>query len=171
MTMGEFKQELLRINNKVNMEVFNQGLLSQRVDIICNRAVITAKNRRVSVLSISENMDRNTTEIMDRILIIRFKQRFLEEMEKHFGIRPLAHLKDYDPELEISISVTLFEKDIEELLPGLQVRETESEKKAGSKAGKKSARNTADADFSKMGKNAIGAQKSAGHACLGAGAD
>lgn len=125
MQMGEFKQELLRINNKVNMEVFNQGLLQQRVDIIWNRVVITAKNRRVSVLSISHEMDRNTTEIMDRILIIKFKQLFLDEVERCLGIRPLAHLKDYEPDLELSISVTVFDKPVEELLPELSVRREE----------------------------------------------
>ena len=40
MLMGEFKQEILRINNKVNMEIFKQGLLTQRVDVMHNRAEI-----------------------------------------------------------------------------------------------------------------------------------
>ena len=123
MQMGEFKQAVLRINNMVNMEVFNQGLLTQRCDVIWNRVMITARNRRVSVLSISNEMDRNTTEIMDRILIIRFKQRFLEEMERCFGVRPLTHLKDYDPDLELSISVTVFEKPVEEMLPSLELKQ------------------------------------------------
>ena len=63
MLMGEFKQEILRINNKVNMEVFKQGLLTQRVDVMHNRAVIVAKNRRVSLLSLPYEMDRASTEI------------------------------------------------------------------------------------------------------------
>ena len=121
MHMGEFKQEILRINNKVNMEVFNQGLLSQRVDIFRDKVLITAKNRRVSVLSISHTMDKNTTEIMDRVLIVRFKELFCAEVEEELGLKVLSHLKDYDPELEISVSVSIFEKPIEELLPDLKV--------------------------------------------------
>lgn len=121
MQMGEFKQEILRINNKVNMEVFNQGLLSQRVDIFRDKVLITAKNRRVSVLSISHTMDKNTTEIMDRVLIVRFKELFCTEVEEELGLKVLSHLKDYDPELEISVSVSIFEKPIEELLPDLKV--------------------------------------------------
>lgn len=121
MQMGEFKQEILRINNKVNMEVFNQGLLSQRVDIFRDKVLITAKNRRVSVLSISHTMDKNTTEIMDRVLIVRFKELFCAEVEEELGLKVLSHLKDYDPELEISVSVSIFEKPIEELLPDLKV--------------------------------------------------
>ena len=121
MQMGEFKQEILRINNIVNMEVFNQGLLSQRVDIFRDKVLITAKNRRVSVLSISHTMDKNTTEIMDRVLIVRFKELFCAEVEEELGLKVLSHLKDYDPELEISVSVSIFEKPIEELLPDLKV--------------------------------------------------
>ena len=121
MQMGEFKQEILRINNKVNMEVFNQGLLSQRVDIFRDKVLITAKNRRVSVLSISHTMYKNTTEIMDRVLIVRFKELFCAEVEEELGLKVLSHLKDYDPELEISVSVSIFEKPIEELLPDLKV--------------------------------------------------
>ena len=121
MQMGEFKQEILRINNKVNMAVFNQGLLSQRVDVFRDKVLITAKNRRVSVLSISHTMDKGTTDIMDRVLILRFKELFLAEVEKELGLKVLSHLKDYDPELEISVSVSIFEKPIEELLPDIKV--------------------------------------------------
>ena len=69
MLMGEFKQEILRINNKVNMEVFKQGVLTQRVDVMHNRAVIVARNRRVSLLSLPYEMDKASTEVMDRTLM------------------------------------------------------------------------------------------------------
>lgn len=120
MLMGEFKQEILRINNKVNMEVFKQGLLTQRVDIMHNRAVIVAKNRRVSLLSLPYEMDKASTEIMDRTLINIFKQHFIRLMKDELGVTVVAHLKDYDPDIEISASVTFFEKPVEELLKELK---------------------------------------------------
>lgn len=119
MLMGEFKQEILRINNKVNIEVFKQGLLTQRVDIMHNRAVIVAKNRRVSLLSLPYVMDKASTEIMDRTLINIFKQRFIQLMQEELGVTVVAHLKDYDPDHEIAISVSFFERPVEELLPEL----------------------------------------------------
>ena len=120
MQMGEFKQEVLRINNKVNMEVFHQGLLSQRVDVLREKVLITAKNRRVSVLSLVDETDKGTTEIMDRALIAQFKRLFILEMEEELGVKVLANLKDYDPGLEISVSLSIFEKPVEELLPELK---------------------------------------------------
>ena len=119
--MGEFKQEVLRINNKVNMEVFKQGLLSQRIDVFRNEVVITAKNRRVNVLAFGA-LDKQTTDMMDRALIVRHKKVFAEMMRDELGVTVLSHLKDYDPDLEISASVTIFERNIDELLPELHLR-------------------------------------------------
>lgn len=121
MQMGEFKQEVLRINNKVNMEVFKQGLLSQRIDVFRNEVVITAKNRRVNVLAFGA-LDKQTTDMMDRALIVRHKKVFAEMMRVELGVTVLSHLKDYDPDLEISASVTIFERNIDELLPELHLR-------------------------------------------------
>ena len=121
MQMGEFKQEVLRINNKVNMEVFKQGLLSQRIDVFRNEVVITAKNRRVNVLAFGA-LDKQTTDMMDRALIVRHKKVFAEMMRDELGVTVLSHLKDYDPDLEISASVTIFERTIDELLPELHLR-------------------------------------------------
>ena len=121
MQMGEFKQEVLRINNKVNMEVFKQGLLSQRIDVFRNEVVITAKNRRVNVLAFGA-LDKQTTDMMDRALIVRHKKVFAEMMRDELGVTVLSHLKDYDPDLEISARVTIFVKNIDELLPELLLR-------------------------------------------------
>ena len=118
MQMGEFKQEVLRINNKVNMELFKQGLLSQRINVFRNEVVITAKNRRLNALSFAA-LDKQTTATMDRALIICYKRVFIDTIERELGVKVLAHLKDYDPDLEISASVTIFEKNIDELLPEL----------------------------------------------------
>ena len=106
MQMGEFKQEVLRINNKVNMELFKQGLLSQRINVFRNEVVITAKNRRLNALAFAA-LDKQTTATMDRALIICYKRVFIDTIE---------------PDLEISASVTIFEKNIDELLPELHLR-------------------------------------------------
>ena len=124
MQRGEFKQEILRINNKVNMVVFGQGLLAQRVEVFGNKVLIVAKNRRVKVLAQVENMDKDTTDLMDRALIVKHKQCFIEAMKEEMGVTVLSHLKDYDPKLEISISVSIFEEPIEDLIPKLKLQQT-----------------------------------------------
>lgn len=116
MLMGEFKQEILRINNEVNMTVFSQGLLAQRAEVFGDKVLIVAKNRRVRALHLVDELDRKATEAMDRALIYQHKRLFIEEVQRQLGLTVLSHLKDYDPKLEISISVSIFEKPVEELI-------------------------------------------------------
>ena len=125
MRLGEFKCEVLRINNKANMEVIKQGLLEQHINIFRNEVVIIAKNRRLNVLAF-DVLDKQTTEMMDRALIVRHKKVFIDLMKQELGVTVLSHLKDYDPKLEISASVSIFEKDIEEPLPEIESHRTAS---------------------------------------------
>jgi uncharacterized protein YbcI len=115
--MGEFKQEIIKVNNKVNMEVFNQGLKAQKVEVLQDKVLIIANNNRVKALALIDNRDRQATKLMDIALLQEFKERFGAALEEHLGIKALSHLKDYDPKLELSISITILEKPVEELLP------------------------------------------------------
>jgi uncharacterized protein YbcI len=123
MQMGEFKQEIIKVNNLVNFEVFGQGLRKQKVDVFQDKILIIANNNRVKVLSMVDAIDRTTTKLMDIALIMEFKDRFIAAMEERLGLKVLSHLKDYDPKLEISVSVTIMDRPIEDILPGLTLRE------------------------------------------------
>jgi uncharacterized protein YbcI len=122
MLLGEFKQEIIRINNKVNIEVFGQGLKSQRVEVFHDKVLIIANNTRVKVLYLVDRTDNFTTKIMDIALIMEFKDRFIAALNECLGITALAHLKDYDPKTEISVSVTILDRPVEELLPIIEVK-------------------------------------------------
>ncbi|MDL2236077.1 Na-translocating system protein MpsC family protein [Christensenellaceae bacterium OttesenSCG-928-L17] len=122
MQMGEFKQEVMKLNNRVNMEVFNQGLHRQKVDIIQDKILITAHNNRVKVLSVVDKYDMDTTRRMDLALIKEFKERFILYMLEDLGVTVLTHMKDYDPKLELSLSVTILTQPVEELLPHLKTK-------------------------------------------------
>jgi len=121
MQIGEFKQEIMKVNNWVNMEVFNQGLKNQKVEIIQDKVLIIAHNNRVKVLSVVDEKDTVATRMLDLALIMEFKKRFMRAMEEHFGIQILTHMKDYEPKLELSVSVTIFDRPVEEFLPYLKV--------------------------------------------------
>lgn len=119
--VGEFKQEIMKVNNRVNMEVFNQGLKHQKVEIIQDKVLIIAHNNRVKVLSVVDKNDTMATRMLDLALLMEFKSRFIMAMQDHFGITVLTHMKDYDPQLELSFSLTIFDRPVEDFLPGLQV--------------------------------------------------
>lgn len=122
MLLNDFKKEMLRINNAVNMEVFNQGLHQQRLEIVGDKVIIIARNNRVKVLSVMDKCDPVFARSADIVLLSEFKRRFVEVAEEHFGVPILSFLKDYDSKLEMSVSVTFYSHPIEELLPMMNVQ-------------------------------------------------
>jgi hypothetical protein len=125
MLVGEFKQELLKVNNNVNIEVFHQGLHHQRVEIVGDKVIIIARNNRVKVLSVLDKCDPMMARMADIALLAEFKRNFIKTVETHFGVPILSFIKDYDPKLEMSVSVTFYHKPIDELLPLMNLRPIE----------------------------------------------
>jgi len=122
MLLGEFKQELMRLNNRINMEIFGQGLIWQRMEIFGDKVLIIAHNKRVKALTSIDRQDSLHSKLTDIALIMDFKERFIKLVEDTMGVKVLAHLKDYDPRTELSFSVTIFEKNIDELIKGIQLK-------------------------------------------------
>jgi len=114
--LGEFKQEFMRLNNKINMEVFGQGLIWQRMEIFGDKVLIIAHNKRVKALASIDRQDNLHSKLTDIALIIDYKERFIKNVEEAMGIKVLAHLKDYDPVTELSFSVSILEKDVDKLI-------------------------------------------------------
>lgn len=116
MLLGEFKQEFMKLNNKVNMDVFGQGLRWQKMEVIGDKIFIIANNPRIRALSSIDKQDYIHSKMTDIALIYDYKERFVKAVEESLGIKILTHLKDYDPISELSFSVSVMEKDVEELL-------------------------------------------------------
>lgn len=119
MLIGDFKQVFMKMNNRVNMEIFGQGLVWQRMEIFGDKVLIIAHNKRVRALTSIDQKDNITSKFIDIALIVEFKEKFIKYMQEELGIKILTHLKDYDPVTELSFSVTLLEKPVEELLKEL----------------------------------------------------
>ncbi|MDX9871237.1 MAG: Na-translocating system protein MpsC family protein [Clostridia bacterium] len=119
MQLGDFKQAFMKINNKVNMEVFGQGLVSQRLEIFNDKVLVIGHNKRAKVISTIERKDSITSKLIDIALIVEYKELFIKYMQEELGVKVLTHLKDYDGDSELSFSVTFLEKPVEELLKEL----------------------------------------------------
>jgi hypothetical protein len=62
MQPGEFKQEIMRINNAVNQEMFGLGLRWQKVHVIDDKVLVLANNQRVKALATLSAKDRGATK-------------------------------------------------------------------------------------------------------------
>ena len=57
MISGEFKQSVMRLPNKVNQHIFGQGLVWQKVELLEDKLIIIAHNKRVHALSAIDKND------------------------------------------------------------------------------------------------------------------
>ena len=96
-SIGDFKQEVIKINNQINEEMYGRGLDWQKIDILGDKIIILALNRRISVLKHVDEKDAFTARLMDLALLNEFKIRFKERFEERFRLKIRTILKDYDP--------------------------------------------------------------------------
>jgi hypothetical protein len=113
--LGKFKQEILRINNEVNQELYDFGLIWQKVDILGNRISILAKNRRIHALAKIDDKSYFTTRLMDLALLNEFKLKLKEKFEENFPEYPIKSvMKDYDSKAELAATFIILEEDVTE---------------------------------------------------------
>lgn len=114
--LGDFKQEVMKINNRVNEEMYGRGLDWQKVEIIGDKIIIIALNRRISVLKHLDNKDNFTARLMDLALLNEFKVRFKKNFEEATGLEIRSILKDYDPVNQLAGTIIITVEPVEEFL-------------------------------------------------------
>ncbi|MEQ8439245.1 MAG: Na-translocating system protein MpsC family protein [Ilumatobacter fluminis] len=114
MSVGELKQEILRLYNAVNQDMWGIGVRQQRVDVFSDRILIVAEHQRVPVLEILDAEHRDLTRAVDAALIDENKRRLGELLESTLGLGIRAILKDYDPETQLSATVVMLREGIGE---------------------------------------------------------
>lgn len=114
--LGDFKQEIIKINNKTNEEMYGRGLDWQKIDIIGDKIIILALNRRISVLKHIDGKDSLTARLMDLALLNEFKVRFKTYFEETFGLKVRSVLKDYDPVNQLAGTIVITVEPVEEFL-------------------------------------------------------
>lgn len=110
-TIGELKQELIRINNEVNQELFGFGLKRQKVLIEEDKIFIVAINSRVTPLQALHGKDDFTSRIADLALLQEFKARLFSKLIGLFGSGVLTVMKDYDPKTELAGTIIVLRGD------------------------------------------------------------
>jgi len=118
--IGELKQEIIKLNNQINEEMYGRGLDWQKIDIIGDKIVVLSLNRRISVLRHVDERDAFTSRLMDLALLNKFKMRFQEEFEEKFNFKIRTILKDYDPINQLAGMIILVTEPVEEYLSKIQ---------------------------------------------------
>lgn len=111
--IGDFKQELIKINNKVNEEMYGRGLDWQKIDIIGDKIIVLSLNQRISVLRHIDEKDSLTARLMDLALLNEFKIRMKSYFEEKFQLNIRSILKDYDPVNQLAGMIIVTEEPVE----------------------------------------------------------
>lgn len=109
---GQLKQNILRIYNAINMQMFHIGVQRQSVDFIGNKIIVVSINSRVPALKLLEPEHPETVQQVDYLLSCRFKKRIRAELEAQLGFRIVTVFKDYDAETEFSGTTILLDRDV-----------------------------------------------------------
>ncbi len=110
---GELKQEIIKIYNSINQEIFGTGIKSQKVDISGDKVFIFATHKRIPALKILDGSNRSLTASVDILLMEANKRMLKQQIESKLGLEVKLVLKDYDPETELSGTVILFKEPLE----------------------------------------------------------
>lgn len=108
------KQEIIKIYNTVNQEIFGVGVRSQKLEILNDKIIITATHKRIPALKILDDIDRMLTTHVDKALTDSNKNFLKQPIEDIVGIPIKVILKDYDPYTEYSATLIIFQNTLEE---------------------------------------------------------
>lgn len=104
------KKSIAQAYNKVNQEFYATGVISQRINVCCDRLIIFAQHKRIPAFKVLSENFKELTAYADAALIVEFKSRLKKEIEEVTGYKVTSVLKDYDPETEHACCVIIFDE-------------------------------------------------------------
>ncbi|SDJ78500.1 Na-translocating system protein MpsC family protein [Paenibacillus naphthalenovorans] len=110
---GVLKQEIIKIYNSINQEIFGTGIKSQKIEISGDKVFIFATHKRIPALKVLDESNRSLTASVDTLLMEANKRMLKEQIESTLGLEVRLVLKDYDPKTEFSGTVILLKEPLE----------------------------------------------------------
>jgi len=113
LSTSQLKQEIIKIYNTVNQELFGIGIKSQRIEIMGDKVFIYAVHKRIPALKILDETQRLLTRTVDSSIIEANKQLLASKIEETLALPVHVIFKDYDPRTEMALTVIVFKEPIE----------------------------------------------------------
>jgi hypothetical protein len=111
--VGVLKQEIIKIYNSINQEIFGIDIKSQKIEFLGDKVLIFATHKRIPALKILDEINRSLTASVDSLLMEVNKKMLKEQLETVLGLDVRLVLKDYDPVTEYSGTVIVLGQVIE----------------------------------------------------------
>lgn len=116
-SISALKNDIMRLNNKVNMDLYGHGIKTQKVYLVHDEVImIVADNKRISALAALDSCGYNTSSI-NLVLLNLFKKRLREELQNELGLSIKSILKDYDNPTQTAITNIVLKEPLTDLMP------------------------------------------------------
>lgn len=96
-SQGNLKQDIIRLYNQINQEMFNIGTKWVKIEIFGRYILILAKHRRIPSSTLLDKKAPILSRMIDVILLDEFKDKLKFEFSNKFEFEIDYILKDYDP--------------------------------------------------------------------------
>lgn len=106
------KKDVIRMYNKINMEIYEAGVSQHKIETSDNRLMIFAIHRRIPALKV---MRENFSELVSHAntaIASEFKKKFRIEFEQATGLKVVSILKDYDAITQYTCTIIYFDHPI-----------------------------------------------------------
>jgi uncharacterized protein YbcI len=108
------KNEVIKVYNSVNQELFGIGVKSQKLEILGDKILIFATHKRIPAMKSLDESNRALTIQVDRAVTELNKLHLKAQIEPIVGVPIKVILKDYDPFTEAAATIIIFEEELEE---------------------------------------------------------
>ncbi|MCT2537115.1 hypothetical protein NC661_05910 [Aquibacillus koreensis] len=108
----------MKQNNQVHQDIFKAGVLEQQVSFMENKIIILARNKRIPVLEIISEASTDTSQLIDRIVNLKYKKLLEVRLVERFNFDIEIVLRDYDPTKGMNVAIIVLKRNIEEYLAG-----------------------------------------------------
>lgn len=110
----KLRHEIVKAYNTINQDIFAVGVSEQKVELLGNKFIITARHKRAAVLQTLDQEYHTMGRCVDTFLVEVFKSRLKLKLQPILNQQITTILKDYDPLSERSLTVIFLDETNEQ---------------------------------------------------------
>ncbi len=114
--LGDLKQALTRDYNTINMQLFDVGVVTLKIEFLEEKIFILAIHKRLVSLQRLSQQAAFVSDMADYYLIQAFKEDFHDILVRKYGFDIDFIFKDYDSASERSATIILLKEPVQTYL-------------------------------------------------------
>lgn len=106
------RQEIIRIYNQINQEIYETGISKHKIEISENRLMIFALHKRINALKMMRENYPELVSYANTAIFTEFKSKLKSEIEQLTGMNVVTILMDYDAATQHTCTIIYFDQPV-----------------------------------------------------------